>query len=136
MAGYVGIHILKSCLLNIILQRGIDPYFVPSSPRLPPSQPAGHPVVESAPNSSNAVCHDPLLQPLKHDQLNHLQVNMTQGLGIRTLPAQHPSQPRPFLTCSPKVVDPLWLVIFLRRENSPKILEGGDWVEGYPIVCD
>ena len=47
-AGGVILRLLQTRLRHRILHRGINPSFVPSLPRLPPCQPAGHPVVESA----------------------------------------------------------------------------------------
>ena len=93
-------------------------------------------MVESAQNPPNTGCHDPRLQPIKHDLLNHRQVNMDGGPGICTLPSQHPSQPLPLLPFSPKFVDHLWPVIVLSQENSHKILEGGDQGEGGTIGYD
>ena len=63
----VGLHLLKSCLYHSVLQKGIEPYSAPSSPRLSPRQPTGHPLVESAQNPPNVRCCDPRLQPVKND---------------------------------------------------------------------
>ena len=127
---------MQSHLCNRFLKQGIDPFTALSSPRLPPCQIAGHPVVESAQNSPNSRCNDPRLRSVNPEQLNRCQVNLSQDPGICTLPAQHPIQPRPLLTCYPQVVYHCWLVAVRRRENSPTIIEGGYWGEGDPIGCD
>ena len=80
-------------------------------------------MVESAPKPPHARGHDLRLQPVHHDQLDHRQVNLDRGPVIRTLPAQHPRQPQPIMTLSPKVADHRWPVVVRRRENYPEILE-------------
>ena len=117
--GGIGLHLLQSRLCHCVLQKGIYPYSVHSSTRLPPYHPACHPVVESAQNPPNTGGRDPRLRPLNHDQLNHHQLYLYQGPGIRALPDQHLSQPIPLLPFYLKVADHLWTVIVRRQENSP-----------------
>ena len=132
----MGLHLQKFRLRCRVLQLGVDPYAIPPSPRLPPCQPDGHPVVESAQNPPNVGCHHPCLRPVHHDQMKHRQVNMAQGPGVCTLPAQHPSQLRALLPCSMKIADHLWIVAVRRQENSNEIIEGGDQGKGNTIGCD
>ena len=48
--GDLGTHLLQSRLRHRFLLLRLDPYAIPSSPRLSPFKPAGHPVAESTKN--------------------------------------------------------------------------------------
>ena len=132
----MGLHLLQSHPPFRIIKQGIDPYTISPSPRLPPCQREDHPVVESAQNLPNVGCHHPCLLPVYHDQLNHLQVNLDQGTGVCTLPAQQPSKLHPLMMCSLKVSDHCWTVAVRYSDNSTQIIEGGDRGKGNPISCD
>ena len=58
---------------------------------------------------------------------------MSQYTGIRSLPAQYTSQPRPLLSGTPYVTHHFRTDVVLCHENSPQVLEGGDLGEGGSI---
>ena len=93
-------------------------------------------MVESSQKPPNVGCHHPCLLPVHHDRLNHRQVNFARVPGVITLPAQHPSHLRPLLPCYLKVADHCRPLAVRHRENSTKIIEGGDRGKGNPIGCD
>ena len=93
-------------------------------------------MVESAQIPPNAWYNHPRLLHVQHDWMNHRHVNYPWGTGILNLPDQHPRQPRPLLTCPSNVVDHRWKVVFHHREDSTKVLEGGEQGKGDPICSD
>ena len=93
----------------------------------------GHPVAEYSQNPPNARFHHPHLRPIQHDRLNHRHVNSPQGPGIHTLPFQHARNMISLLPCPLKVVDHCWPFAVRFREESPKVLKGGERVKGDPI---
>ena len=52
--------------------------------------------------------------------------NLSRCPYIRSLPAQYPSQPRPFLSGAPEVAHHFRPVVVLCRNNLPQIIYGGD----------
>ena len=112
------------------LHKGIKPDYVPSLPWFPLRQYLVHPMVESAEHPLHMRGQDPCFWPVYQDRLYHHQVDLSQFLGIRSLPSQYPSQPRPLLTGAQEVAYHFRKVIVLCRKKSPQVLEGGDLGEG------
>ena len=83
-----------------------------------PREPVGHPVVESTQHPPNSGIHHPHLRPVQHGQLNQRQVDLPQGPGIRTFPAQQPRQPRSLPSFFLQVAFHRWTVVVRRQENS------------------
>ena len=108
---------------------------VPYSSRLLSCQPACHPVVESAHKPPNPRCRHPHLLPKQQNRLNHHHITSPWCPGIHTLPFQHPWHPSPLLLRLPKILHYRWSFIIRLREDSPKVLEVGDWGKGVPIGC-
>ena len=66
-AGDEGLQLLQSRICHGVLQWGVYPHAIPPSPRLPPRNPAGHPVVEYSQHPPNAGGHHQRIQPVQQD---------------------------------------------------------------------
>ena len=117
-------------------RRGVCTHAVHPLPRLPPYQPLGHHVVESAQHPPDTWGHHPCLRPVHHYRLDHHQVYLAWVPGIRTLSSQYARQLRPLPYCLLQVADHRWPVFVRRRDNSPYIFESGDRGEGDTIFFD
>ena len=125
-AGDVGFHLLQPRLRHRFVQQGAFPQAVPILPSLPPCQPVGHPVVQSAQHPSDVWVHHPCLRPVHNYQLDPHQVYLAQVPGIHTLSSNNPCNPRPLPPCFPHVADHCWPVFVRLCDNLSDIFKRSD----------
>ena len=117
--GNIGLHLLKSRLLHHVLKRGYT--YTPYLPWIF-SLPVRFWATLWCNLPNNLLIrgvHHPRLIPIQYDWLDHHQLYLSQGPGIRTLPDKQPYQPHPIMPWFPKVDYHRWPVVFLRQYNSP-----------------